>query len=295
MFFLVLLLLFGLGIVAQALQRTVGLAWSEVFALLLPAAVAAAGSNLRPAPLLGFVRPRASQVVVGALVGGAGFVLANGIMDAWIRLLPARVVRSFDVAKVFEVPFREQVVLAVLASTVAPLCEEAAFRGYLQRTLALRVRPGRAIGVAAVLFATLHLDPVRFPALVVLGALFGWLAWRAGSTWPAIAAHAANNALASGLVLALGAPEAAAPEPPPSFPLVAISVGGLALAFLARVYAAATPAPPPPEAAVERIVPADPSTRFSPARVPPRLWAAAWLGLALLAAMLLLAPGRAAR
>lgn len=292
MFFLVLLLLFGLGIVAQALQRTAGLAWSEVFALLLPATIAAAGSNLRPARLLGLLRPRASQVAIGALVGGAGFLLANGVMDAWTRLLPARVVRSFDVAKVFEVPFREQVVLAILASTVAPLCEEAAFRGYLQRTLALRVRPGRAILVVAVLFATLHLDPVRFPALVVLGAVFGWLAWRAGSTWPAIAAHAANNALASGLVLALGAPEATAPEPPPSFPLVTIAVGGLALAFLAQVYAAATPAPPPPEAAVERIVPEDPSTRFAPSRIPPRLWAAAWVGLAMLAAMLLLAPGR---
>lgn len=287
LFFLSLVLLFLPGLVAQSLSRAWGLAWSEVFVFLLPPVIAAAGSNLRPGALLGLGRPRARHLVLAALVGVAAFLVANAVMALWMRLLPDRLLRLFDVAKVFDAPLGERLAIAFVASVLAPVCEETAFRGYLQRTLALRRSPAVAIAVAALLFAVLH-DPVRFPAVAVLGAVFGWVAWRSGSTWPAITAHAVNNGLASSFVLAQGLPQGPAEEPPLRAVLLMLGFGAVALSLLLSAYRVAT-TPPPATAAVVLLDPAEPSTRFSPARIPDRLWAAVAVGIALLLAMLLAA------
>jgi uncharacterized protein len=127
------------------------------------------------------------------------------------------------------------------------------------------------------------MNPVLFPALVVLGSLFGWLTWRAGSVWPAVVAHAVNNGITSSLVLA----GPVAPSAPPPLPAVAaaLALGAGALAALVALYRAVTPEPPPLSSAVVLRGPADPSLRFSLARVPPGLAAAAFAGAVALAAL----------
>lgn len=284
LFFGVLLLLFLPGLVAQWLHGPAGLLWSEVFVFLLPAVVAAAGSNLAPARYLGLVRSSLPPVTLAVLIGVAGYLAANGVMALWVKVLPAHLVDAFDVSRIFDAPRAEQLLLAVTASVVAPLCEEIAFRGYLQRTFALRHRPWVAVSLTAVLFAALHLDPVRFPALLVLGLVFGWLAWRAGSTWPAVVAHAVNNGLAAGLLLSGLVPEHA-PEPSTADAVRVLLWGGGALVLLGAAYRRATPAPPPPHAAVEPLDPTLRSHRFGASRVPPGLLLAAAAGAALLAVM----------
>jgi uncharacterized protein len=288
LFFLLLLGLFLPGLVAQALHPAAGLAWSEVFVFLVPALIVATGSNLRPATYLGLRRVRLPPVTLALLVGAAGFMVANGVMGLWLKVLPAKIVDTFDVGRLFDVPRGEQVLLAVSASVLAPFCEEVAFRGYLQRTLAARRGPGFAIAATALLFAILHLDPVRFPALVLLGAVFGWLSWRAGSIWPAIVAHATNNGIASGQVLWAGVPSGDTPAPTTPELLLFLALFGAFLALLAAGYRAATPVPPPATDAIALANPADPSTHFSAARVPLALWAAAALGATLLGILALL-------
>jgi membrane protease YdiL (CAAX protease family) len=288
----VLLLLVLPDLVAQASSRTLGLAWSELFTLLFPAVVAAAGSNLRTRRYLGLERTRALPVLVGALLGAAGFLAANGVMIAWVALLPREVLAAFpDVARIFEGGLLLQATIAVVAAIVAPVCEEAAFRGFLQRTLARALGPGAAIGLTALLFAVRHLDPVRFPALILLGAIFGWAAWRSGSIWPAVAAHAANNALASGFALLGGAADPASSELPTlGDALEPLLAGGAAVLLLALWYRRLTPSPPPPEDAVALRDPSVPSTRFRVDRVPASLVLTALAGLAALSALALLAP-----
>jgi uncharacterized protein len=290
LFFGALLLLFGPGLVAQALHPAGGLAWTELFVFLVPSLAAAAGSNLRPVPYLGLRRPRLALVVLGALVGGAGFLAANAVMALWMRVIPLRWVEIFDVGKLFEVPLRDRIAIALVAAVVAPVCEEIAFRGYLQRSVVLRRGPAAGIAAAALLFATLHLDPVRFPALLLLGAVFGWISWRSGSTWPAIAAHAANNGIASAVVLSgVGADAGATLEPPPVGAILpSLLVGGFALGLLLRAFRNATRAAPPPDAGVVLRDPADPSTRFALARVPLPLRVMVALGLGLLPGLALL-------
>ncbi len=180
---------------------------------------------------------------------------------------------------------RDPSLVAVEAGLLAPLCEEVVFRGYLQRTLQLRRGPAAAILLAALAFAARHLDPVRFPALVFLGALFGWLAWRTGSIWPAVAAHAANNLLATAVALWLRpAAEGAPGVPTVAEAMVTLVLGAGAAALLAVGLRRVTPEPPrgaPPP----RRDPGDPSIRFRPWLVSRPLVLAAGVGVALLCAL----------
>jgi membrane protease YdiL (CAAX protease family) len=289
-YFAILFLLVLPDLVAQGSSRVFGLAWSELFTLLLPALIAAEGSNLRALHYLGLDRARALPILLGALLGAAGFLAANGVMIAWVAVLPARVLAAFpDVARIFEGSPLVQVVVVFVAAALAPLCEEVAFRGYLQRTLARSLGPAAAIGLTAVLFGVRHLDLVRFPALVLLGAVFGWAAWRSGSIWPAVAAHATNNALATALAIGGGGGGDAA-RPALADALAPLAAGGVALAILAAGLRLVTPAPPPPEEAIALRDPADPSTRFRLDRVPRVLTRAAAAGLAALSLLALLAP-----
>ncbi len=286
-FFGVVLLLFLPGMAAQVAFRSAGLVWSEVFAFLVPALVATAGSNLRFRSWLKLRRPPGVAVALGALVGGAGYLVAVAVLMLMQRILPHAWVELFDPTRIFEGPAWERVLVAAVAVVVAPPCEEIAFRGYVQTALSLRRRPAVAIGVAAALFAAMHLDPVRFPALFLLGVVFGWLTWRAGSVWPSVAAHAANNAITSLLFLSVSDQPPPQVEQPSFVAMLGIAaVGAAALALLLRAYRASTPGAPPPGAAIELRDPADASIGFSALRVPPPLRAAAMTGVALLLAIL---------
>jgi CAAX protease family protein len=287
-FFGVLLALWFPGALAQSVTLPWGLAWTELFVFLLSALVAAAGSNLRPGPYLRLGPARPAALAVGALAGAAGYLFAGSILSLTQRLLPQRIFEAFDPARLFEGPRSERLALAAVATLLAPACEEIAFRGYVQTTLALRRGPAAAVLGAALLFALLHMNPVLFPALVVLGAVFGWLTWRAGSIWPAVVAHAVNNGITSSLVLA--GPIAPSEPPPLSAVAAAMTLGGGALLALAAVYRAVTPEPAPIAGALVLRDGADASTRFSPARVPSGLVVATFAGAALLAALLAAGP-----
>jgi hypothetical protein len=199
-------------------------------------------------------------------------------------------VKAFDLAPLFQAPGLERLALAATAAILAPVCEEAAFRGHLLTLLRARLPPAGAIGLTALAFAALHLDPVRFVAVFELGVLYGWLAWRAGSLWPAVAAHATNNAVATSLVWAAGraSSSSGAQEPRPLAALVTLLLALLPLAALLAHYRRLTPDPPPPAVALEPADPADGDPRFRLRRVRRALRWLALLGIALLPAIVLL-------
>jgi membrane protease YdiL (CAAX protease family) len=74
--------------------------------------------------------------------------------------------------------------------------EEVFFRGLLQRGLARRIGAPAAIALASLAFGAAHGDWVHGAAAGLLGAFLGLIAHAADSIRPAIAAHAANNAVA---------------------------------------------------------------------------------------------------
>lgn len=280
-FVLVMFLFTSVGISAQQFQPALGLLWSEAFVFLLPALVAAAGSNLRPARFLRLSpAPRALHVALGVGLGGALFLAAGGLMAVTTLLLPRSVVDAFDLAQIFKGPPWERAAVTLAAALAAPFAEEAAFRGYVQSSLRTWMRPWPAISLGAFLFAAMHLDPVRFPAVLLLGIAFGWLTWRTGSLWPAVAAHAVNNALGSWFALS----GAADPTEQASLPaaLVVLVLGGALAVPIAAAVLRATPRPPAPAEAVLRRLPENPSIRFRFSQVPAGYVVAAITGMALL-------------
>jgi len=274
------------GVLAQQANPAAGLAWTEIFAFLVPAAAAAAGSNLRPGSFLRLSRaPTAAQAVLGLLLGAAAFVPAGSLHGLLSTLFPEAWVRAFDLTRLFGGPPWRRLTLATLAALLAPLCEEAAFRGYLQGALLTRLAPGRAIALSALLFAAMHLDPVRFLPVLGLGILYEWITWRSGSLWPAVAAHAANNGIASFLTLASSG---STPEPiDVKSAAAALALGGAALALLAAAYRRATPRPPPPAEALLLRIPGDPSTAFRWNRLSPAFGLLAMVGMGALLAITL--------
>jgi membrane protease YdiL (CAAX protease family) len=284
-FFLALMVLYvGLGASAQAYWPAWGLVWTELFVFLLPPVIAATGSNLRPGPFLRLSRrPTARQVALGAATGVALFFAAAGIMSLTTLLVPRRWVDTFDISHLFQGSPREQFAMALIATLLAPLAEEVAFRGYLLSALRTHLRPGAAIAASSVLFAAMHLDPVRFPAVLFLGAFLGWLAWRSGSLWPAVAAHAANNGLGSIAVMNGGGDPGA--EGSVAAGLALLGAGLAGLAPLALAWVRATPEPPVEPDDRVLIDPAEPSIRFQPMRVPPAWIAAALAGVLLYGAL----------
>ncbi|MEI6223670.1 MAG: type II CAAX endopeptidase family protein [Deltaproteobacteria bacterium] len=284
-FFVLLMVLYaGLGGTAQAFHPLAGLLWTEFFVFLLPPLLVASGSNLRPAPfLLLSRRPPSREVILGAASGLALFLVAGAIMSLTIRVVPRSWVTAFDVTHLFEGTGAYRLAMALAASVLAPVAEEVAFRGYLLSALRTHLRPGPAIVGSSVLFACMHLDPVRFPAVLFLGLFLGWLAWRTGSVWPAVAAHAVNNALGS--ALAAGGSSEPGAEVPLGATLALLVLGLAALAPLVLAWLRATPAPPEGSTAVVLRDPADPSIRFRLSLVPPGPRALAGLGLLLFAAL----------
>jgi CAAX protease family protein len=296
-FFGIVLGLYGvLGTAAQVASPTLGLVWSQAFALLLPALVAASGSNLHPArALLLARRPALPAIALAPVIGAAAFVVAGAIMQLTSMLLPERWLEIFDVAKLFERPPLERAALSIAAATLAPFCEEVAFRGWLLTALRTRHSTRAAVVLSGLLFAIMHLDPVRFSGVLALGVLYAWLTWRSGSIWPAILAHATNNGL--GLALT-GLDKAADLRSLPRTAdvvlagFVTLALAGAVLRFLALLYRRATPAPPPVDEALVRGNGADPSTAFRFGRLPIGLLAAMTVAVLSLAALAALGAAR---
>jgi hypothetical protein len=269
---------------SQMAVPVAGLAWAQLFVFLLPAIATAAAWNLDPRrALLLWRRPPVVAVLLGLLIGLVGFLPAGAVMALVSLTLPHEWVVKFDLAPLFLGPPWQRIALSLLAALVAPICEEAAFRGNMLTLWRARIRPGPAIVATALLFALLHLDPVRFVAVFLLGILFGWLAWRAGSLWPAVAAHAANNATASLLVGAVGEAAANRESPDPRAALLALGMGALLVTPLLLAYVRVTPIPPPASEALEPVDPSPDAARTSLRRVPPSVPAAIVLGTVSLA------------
>jgi uncharacterized protein len=93
-------------------------------------------------------------------------------------------------------------VLLLFAISILPgIAEELVFRGLLQKSLTSYMPAGFAIALSAFVFAGVHGQLYAIPALMALGAAFGYIYHKTGSLRLVIALHAINNALA----LAFGA------------------------------------------------------------------------------------------
>ena len=104
-----------------------------------------------------------------------------------------------DITKLLDDP-KSLILMAVFGITLAPVCEELAFRGFLQPLLVRSLGAAPGIIAAAIPFGLLHYreygNSWRHAVIVAAaGAAFGWMRHRTGSTMASALMHAAYNAL----------------------------------------------------------------------------------------------------
>lgn len=80
---------------------------------------------------------------------------------------------------------------------LAPFCEEVLFRGVFYGWLRYRVSIPKAMLISAFVFAFIHFQFLAMIPLMIIGLLFSVAYEKTGSVYPAIIAHATNNAFAA--------------------------------------------------------------------------------------------------
>ncbi len=110
-----------------------------------------------------------------------------------------------------ELQLTGKVLVVISAVVLAPLAEELFFRGVVQSMLRRYFgKPWPAVIVTSVIFGLLHYKtPQNVPALILFGAVLGYIYERSGRLYPAILTHALFNALP--FVALLSSPELAGP------------------------------------------------------------------------------------
>jgi membrane protease YdiL (CAAX protease family) len=124
--------------------------------------------------------------------------------------------------------------LALVTRALLPaVCEEFAFRGYLQSSLA-PLGAALAALLTGLLFGVMHFSVVRLIPLAVLGWIFAIAAERSGSILPSIVMHFLNNAVSLALTYFVQMPDQWSYSP---LVVAGLAVAGAALAVAALALA----------------------------------------------------------
>jgi membrane protease YdiL (CAAX protease family) len=134
---------------------------------------------------------------------GAGRTVLYGFVLAFAVALLGSALRTPDVQTPMKQLLSDRssvLLIAIFAVTLGPLCEELAFRGFLQPVLVRSFGVVGGIMLAAIPFGLLHLSQYggswRHGLLItVAGAGFGWMRQVSGSTRAAAIMHAAYNSI----------------------------------------------------------------------------------------------------
>lgn len=88
-----------------------------------------------------------------------------------------------------------KVAFVISGTVIAPLGEEALFRGLIYRTLRARWGVRVAVVASSALFAAVHMSPLIFCSILLIGIMLACAYERSGSLWTPVLMHAVNNAL----------------------------------------------------------------------------------------------------
>jgi membrane protease YdiL (CAAX protease family) len=211
-------------------QRILAIAWSALLAFLITAFAHGTfavllGSNLRTTPAIPWAvivmalvlwlmwqylggkgwprstsearrrslraKPVSTQVFAWAFLAGTLSIIA--LAGYWIIMFQLVKMPGNVLPDTSGYPLSTVALVLVMASLVAPLSEEAAFRGYCQVVLEREFRGSAAIMISSALFALAHLPHgFLWPKLLVYflaGVCFGLTAYLTKSILPGIAVH----------------------------------------------------------------------------------------------------------
>ena len=84
----------------------------------------------------------------------------------------------------------------IVLGMITPFVEEFLFRGAIQKTLSKSMSIKAAIIIQAILFGIYHGNLIQGIYTIFLGLVFGYVAYKCKSIWPAVVVHAVNNIIA---------------------------------------------------------------------------------------------------
>ncbi|WP_425803431.1 CPBP family intramembrane glutamic endopeptidase [Desulfitobacterium sp. Sab5] len=144
---------------------------------------------------LGFIRPRGIYLLLGLIMGVLLFISVGLLGDFLEKWFGTPAPQSFTLA-VKGASYNWQVILLIfLGGVLAPIKEEAFFRGLFYPPLRKMFGRGKGILLTAGFFAVLHFDIIRFLPLLIGGIVLTWLYEKTSSLWPSIVAHGTWNIL----------------------------------------------------------------------------------------------------
>lgn len=196
---LILVLRFFLGSAAQMPQSFGDLARltlaTQLAVILMPALAMTLVVTRRWAETLSLRVPRWWTVPAAALLALALHPVVTwfgGVVQTWYPA-PAELSRALAGLIDARTPAWQ---LVLFLAVVPAVCEELAYRGFILSGLRRSGHTGRAIALAALLFAAAHGILQQSIVAFGVGLVIGYVAVQTGSLWPAIAYHVTHNATA---------------------------------------------------------------------------------------------------
>jgi CAAX protease family protein len=155
----------------------------------------------QPLRYLSYNRPAALDLVLAGL-GAIAVVPIAELLDSWSYLIFPflRQLRGGE-ASLLSAHTPGQAILVIFAVSITPaICEEAIFRGWLQRTIRRKASALVSILITGVIFAMFHMSPLSIVALAFVGFYLGYLFERSGTLFASMTAHGLYNLTIIGLV-----------------------------------------------------------------------------------------------
>lgn len=87
----------------------------------------------------------------------------------------------------------EAALIVLVVAIVPALSEEAMFRGFVQRSFEIKMKPFYAALITAIFFGLNHFNPYGLIPLIILGLYFGYAAYMSDSIFIPIILHFLNN------------------------------------------------------------------------------------------------------
>lgn len=197
LYFICALLFIFIGSYVQQKSLTYGLLFTEYVLILTPPILYLAGKkiNIKKTLRLNKLSFKHSMKVVGiTLLMYPSAVFANALMMLLLSLLGNLNIPELPTAD----NATEYIVLMLVISLSAGLCEEVFFRGFLMRGYE-PLGNKMAIILSSVLFGVFHFNLYNLLGPIVLGLVFGYLVMVTDSLYAGILGHIVNNGFAVSL------------------------------------------------------------------------------------------------
>jgi len=155
---------------------------------------------------LGFKSFTPANVGMGVAIGVAGLFVAGIISIVQASIIQSFTHRTVEAPKQISLQHNPQaialVIIGISVVLLAPLAEEAFFRGFIFRRLAQRYRIGIAVALSAAIFGLAHLIPLIMLPIFGLGVLLASIVRARKSIVPSIFAHMTFNGIQIAILIA---------------------------------------------------------------------------------------------